>query len=55
MAAWVDWWCHLIGISDPVAIQVAAGIVAGGAALAVLYFVLMMALMLIGGIFSLLK
>jgi hypothetical protein len=35
MEAFVTWWCHLIFITDPVAIQTAIGFV-GGASLAVM-------------------
>lgn len=55
MTGWIEWWCHLIGITDPTAVQIATGIVAGGSALGLLYFGLMMVLMVIGGIFSLFK
>jgi hypothetical protein len=26
----VSWWCDLIAVSDPMAIQVATGVIAGG-------------------------
>jgi hypothetical protein len=39
MGGFVDWWCHLIGIPDPTAIQVATGIVGGGSALLIVLII----------------
>jgi hypothetical protein len=33
MESFVNWWCHLIGITDTMAIQVATGVMGGGLAL----------------------
>jgi hypothetical protein len=33
----VELWCHFVGVTDPVAIQVATGAVAGGALLFLAY------------------
>jgi len=30
--SFVNWWCHLIGITDTMAIQVATGVMGGGLA-----------------------
>jgi hypothetical protein len=35
MEAFVTWWCHLIFITDPVAIQTAIGFVGGASLVAV--------------------
>jgi hypothetical protein len=35
----VTWWCNLIGIADPEAIQIATGVVGGGLALAIVLIV----------------
>ena len=37
MEKMVDWWCNLVGISDPTAIQIATGVFGGGLALAVIF------------------
>jgi hypothetical protein len=29
----ISWWCNLLGINDPAAIQVASGVFAAGSAL----------------------
>ena len=50
MSGWIDWWCHLIGITDAGAIQIAAGIVAGGSALFIGYLAVMVVLMIVGAI-----
>lgn len=34
----VEWWCNLIGIVDPVSVQIAGGIIAG----AILYFLFLL-------------
>jgi hypothetical protein len=33
----VDWWCRLVGISDPTAIQIAVGIVGAASLLLVVW------------------
>jgi hypothetical protein len=45
----IDWWCGLLGVTDPAAIQVAAGLVSGTAfilavILVVLFFVVALVL-----------
>ena len=35
----IAWWCNLIGVSDPAAIQVAVGVVAGGIVMMIITFV----------------
>jgi hypothetical protein len=47
---WIEWWCHLVGISDPGSVQIAVGIVGGGSALAIIYFLLFVGLSLFNSI-----
>jgi hypothetical protein len=43
----VSWWCNLIGIADPTAIQIATGVVGGGLALAIVLIAWQLAVMLL--------
>lgn len=47
----ITWWCHLIGITDEAAIQMAVGIVGGSSLVLVVLVVLYLAV----GLFVLLK
>jgi hypothetical protein len=49
MQAAITWWCNIIGVTDPTSIQIASGVVSGGAALFVAY----VALLTVMAIFSL--
>jgi hypothetical protein len=40
VAAWVAWWCNLIGVTDPTSIAVAAGIIAAAIVCFAAYLVL---------------
>jgi len=39
MQNFVTWWCHLIGVTDAAAIQIATGIIASAPILFVAYFI----------------
>jgi hypothetical protein len=47
----MKWWCDLIGVTDPSAVQIATGIAAGGTALLVAWMALAFVMMIVG-IFS---
>jgi hypothetical protein len=42
MDRFISWWCNLIGISDPMAQNVAAGIIAAAVLIAILGIILKM-------------
>jgi hypothetical protein len=37
MEKMVEWWCHVVGINDPTAVQIATGVFGGGLALAAIF------------------
>lgn len=43
MQDFVNWWCNLIGVTDPTSIQIAAGVISGGIALFIGYIALLVA------------
>jgi hypothetical protein len=47
MQGFVVWWCNLIGIVDPVAIQIATAIVGGGLLLVIILIAWQLAVMFI--------
>ena len=52
MESFVNWWCHLIGITDTMAIQVATGVMGGGLALLVALILWTIAMVLFEAIVS---
>jgi hypothetical protein len=52
MTSLIEWWCHLVGISDPGAIQIALGIAGAASAFFVAYLILIMIMAAIEGISS---
>jgi hypothetical protein len=52
MESFVNWWCHLIGITDIMAIQVATGVVGGGLALLIALILWTIAMVLFEAIVS---
>jgi hypothetical protein len=52
MESFVNWWCHLIGITDTMAIQVATGVVGGGLALLIALILWTIAMVLFEAIVS---
>jgi hypothetical protein len=52
MQGWVNWWCQLIGITDPTSAQIATGIVGGGTMIIAAWCAIMVASMVIAAIFS---
>jgi hypothetical protein len=40
MEAFVRWWCHLIGITNDAAVQIAVGVVGAGLLLGAIYIAL---------------
>lgn len=52
MEGYVSWWCHLIGVQDIYAIQIATGIVAGGSALFLTFAIFALAMQILNSIIS---
>ena len=52
MESLVNWWCHLIGITDTMAIQVATGVMGGGLALLIALILWTIAMVLFEAIVS---
>jgi hypothetical protein len=52
IATWVDWWCQVIGVTDPNAMHVAEGIVAASLILFVLYIILILVFGILGAMIS---
>jgi hypothetical protein len=50
MERFVSWWCNFIGIYDPVAVQIASGVLGGGSALLIALAVWTWGLALIGAL-----
>lgn len=40
MEAFVTWWCHFIGITDPIAVQTAVGATGAGSLIIAVWFIL---------------
>lgn len=45
----VEWWCHLIGITDAQSVSVATGVVGGGFALYAMFIVYVLVVAMLGG------
>lgn len=52
MTGLIQWWCHLIGITDAGSIQIAIGIAGGGSALFVAFFLVYCVVMIPLALFS---
>jgi hypothetical protein len=50
LPAFVEWWCHLVGVTDAAAVQTATGFVAGAALISSLYVIWYVFLVLVAAV-----